>query len=262
MVDGPNSTPNKRASARDAHASMLDTMAALQRVVSDVADTTSVAAATHTLLSSAQAHLGWTHGAFFRMDRDLERLVFDAEAGECSDEFRRITSSSSFEFGQGIHGRAWQQGDLVAIDNLADVQDSPRAQAARREGVVQGVCFPVFLRDDLIGTFEFFCYDHLSISQATLETMRLIQNIASSSVARAIAIAAITRAGADGRLVDGIMNAGAECDTALDVLARTADELRRGYELSGCVSWCIEGDELRAADVQGRAATSLARKST
>jgi GAF domain-containing protein len=115
-------------------------------------------------LDSIRVGFGWAYGSYWRVDPDRAALVFAQESGGAGAEFREVTLRASFAEGVGLSGRAWRQRDLVFVPDLAEVTDCVRAPAAQRAGVKSGVCLPIIVAGEVVGTMDFFVTTRMTLS--------------------------------------------------------------------------------------------------
>ena len=123
-------------------------------------------------LDTIRAGFGWAYGSYWAIDPADQRLHFVQESGTVSAAFREVTHAASFAQGVGLSGRAWQRRDLVFVPDLADVTDCVRAPVARKEGVQSGVCLPVVVDGEVVGTMDFFVTTRVTLSAGRQAALR------------------------------------------------------------------------------------------
>ncbi|QDT64255.1 methyl-accepting chemotaxis protein [Calycomorphotria hydatis] len=128
----------------------------------------------------------WEYGSFWKLDSKEQALFFNLESGSVNSEFADVTARTSFRKGVGLSGSTWEQRDLVFVPELAKVADCPRAPVADRAGVKSGVCFPIIVAGEMMGTMDFFAMRTLSISEGRKEALRTVGRLISSSIAKLI----------------------------------------------------------------------------
>src|SRR5579884_1206877 len=128
--------------------------AAINRLLDAFSSLTNTKEAIGVILETVRQAFGWAYGSYWQVDPDRNRLVFYAESGTVSDEFRRVTAQASFGEGEGLCGRAWKNRDLVFVPDLGELKDCVRAPVAQRSGVKSGICFPVMVKGNVIGRSE------------------------------------------------------------------------------------------------------------
>jgi GAF domain-containing protein len=112
--------------------------------------------ALRTALETIRADFDWQYGSFWQLDQGQNVLRFALESGDAGAEFRQVTMSASFAKGVGLSGRAWARGDLVFVEDLGELTDCVRRPAAQAAGVKSGVCLPIRVGGEIIGTMDFF----------------------------------------------------------------------------------------------------------
>ena len=136
------------------------------------------------VLETVRREFGWDYGSFWRHDRDEDVLRFAQESGEVSESFRNVTMTSTFAQGVGFNGRAWKERDLVFVEDIGTMVDCARAAVAREMGVKSGVCFPILMRGQVIGTMDFFVMRTMRISAAREDTLRNVGRLISGAMER------------------------------------------------------------------------------
>jgi transcriptional regulator with GAF, ATPase, and Fis domain len=125
-----------------------------------------------TALTSIREGFGWAYGSYWAVDPQDRALKFVQEAGTAGQEFRDVTLAASFQEGVGLSGRAWKARDLVFVEDLAQVTDCVRAPAAQRAGVKSGVCLPIVVAGEVVGTMDFFATRTLTLSPGREDALR------------------------------------------------------------------------------------------
>jgi GAF domain-containing protein len=147
-------------------------MAAVNRVLRDISRSTTREAAMAGALEAVRDGFGWAYGSYWAVDQELRALTFVQEAGSAGQEFRDVTLTASFREGVGLSGRAWRSRDLVFVEDLAEVTDCVRAPAAQRAGVRSGVCLPILVAGQVVGTMDFFATRTLTLSEGRADALR------------------------------------------------------------------------------------------
>lgn len=135
-------------------------------------------------LATVRAAFGWAYGSFWKVDPTENVLKFALDAGDVNEEFRRVTKAASFREGEGLSGRAWRSRDLFFTPDIGDMKDCCRAPVAQRMGVKSGVCFPIVVGGNVIGTMDFFALETLEPSQERLDVLRKIGRLVSDAIDR------------------------------------------------------------------------------
>ena len=160
-----SATDDRTAESRANVAAVTDVVEALTRA-------TTSEEAIRTALDLVRERFGWAYGSYWRVDPADRTLKFVQEAGSAGQEFREVTLAASFKEGVGLSGRAWRARDLVFVEDLAQVTDCVRAPAAQRAGVKSGVCLPIMVGGEVVGTMDFFATSTLTLSQGREDALR------------------------------------------------------------------------------------------
>ena len=142
-----------------AEAERNDAMAdanAFNKTLAVLAGATTREEAIQNTLDAVREEFGWAYGSFWAIDESDGLLHFDSESGDAGPEFRQVTLAATFAEGVGLSGRAWQSRDLFFTPDIGQMTDCVRAPVAQRVGVKSGLCFPVMIDGQVIGTMDFF----------------------------------------------------------------------------------------------------------
>lgn len=115
-------------------------------------------------LDTIRCEFGWAYGSYWGVDDTQGVLRFVQESGDAGAEFRRVTRAATFARGVGLAGRTWQSGEMIFVPDLAEVTDCVRAPAARAAGVRSGVCLPIVVDGQVVGTMDFFVLEYVELS--------------------------------------------------------------------------------------------------
>jgi methyl-accepting chemotaxis protein len=157
---------------------------AVNRVIEQVTMASTTEELVRLTLLSVKDTFGWSYGSFWSLDPKLGALRFSAEVGTVSEDFRRVTQSAQFREGEGLNGRAWRERKLVFVPDLAELKDCARAPAAGRSGVISGVCMPLLVDGQVIGTMDFFATSRLALSESRLTALQKVCEVVSSAIGR------------------------------------------------------------------------------
>jgi methyl-accepting chemotaxis protein len=227
----------------------LENSRALLAVMQTIFTQNSSESAISLALKTIQDTFGWAYGSFWRLDADSNTLKFAQETGQVTPEFSKVTREASFAKGVGLSGKTWQANDLVFVKDLGEMVDCCRRETAQAAGVKSGVCLPVSVNGQFIGTMDFFTTKVLQPSQDRLNTLRNVGNLLSN------AISAIQRNETDREKADNIKN------TAI-ALASYADDLKAANEsiLTSAKTSSTQADSVSQAslDISSRVSTVAA----
>ncbi len=106
-----------------------------------------------------------------------------------------MTLRASFAEGVGLSGRAWRARDLVFVPDIGEVTDCVRAPAAQRVGVKSGVCLPIVVSGQVVGTMDFFVTSSITLSDGRKEALRNTAFLLGQALERFTASERLERAG-------------------------------------------------------------------
>ncbi|WP_300639244.1 methyl-accepting chemotaxis protein [Nocardioides sp.] len=135
-------------------------------------------------LDAVRAEFGWAYGSYWAVDPADGLLHFAAESGDAGPEFRAVTLAATFAEGVGLSGRAWRSRDLFFTPDLGEMTDCVRAPVAQKVGVKSGLCFPVIVEGQVIGTMDFFMLETITPSGQRLDTLRNVGRLVSQAFTR------------------------------------------------------------------------------
>ncbi|WP_300578648.1 methyl-accepting chemotaxis protein [uncultured Nocardioides sp.] len=170
-----------------AEAERNDAMAdanAFNKTLAVLAGATTREEAIQRTLDTVREEFGWAYGSFWAIDESDGLLHFDSESGDAGPEFRQVTLAATFAEGVGLSGRAWQSRDLFFTPDIGQMTDCVRAPVAQRVGVKSGLCFPVIVDGQVIGTMDFFMLQTIEPSPQRLDTLRNVGRLVSQAFSR------------------------------------------------------------------------------
>lgn len=147
------------------------------------AGATRILDAAKAAVDSIRDSFGWAYGSYWQLDKKSKTLKFGVDSGNVTAEFRRVTESAAFAEGVGLSGRAWRARDLVFTDDLSQMTDCCRAPAAMRAGVKSGVCFPIVINGEVVGTMDFFSLEKIELSESRRQALREVGKAVSQAMA-------------------------------------------------------------------------------
>ncbi|SDF84970.1 GAF domain-containing protein [Klenkia brasiliensis] len=145
-----------RFAAVEADRRTAQDVAAVTAVLQQLTTAADADTALRTALDTIRTGFGWAYGSFWRVDPGAGVLRFERESGDAGPEFRAVTLSATFAPGVGLSGRTWRSRDLFFVPDLGEMTDCVRAPVAQQAGVQSGVCLPVVVCGEVIGTMDFF----------------------------------------------------------------------------------------------------------
>jgi GAF domain-containing protein len=147
-------------------------LAAVNSVLRELAGATDEEAAISGALNTIRREFGWVYGSFWSVDPDARALTFALESGDAGPDFRRVTREASFQEGVGLAGRAWRTRGMVFVRDIGEVTDCVRAPVAQRVGVKSGVCLPLMVAGEVVGTMDFFATEEIDLSESRADALR------------------------------------------------------------------------------------------
>lgn len=173
-----------RLAAEKAIAEASADTAAVNSVLSQLAAALSVDEAVQAALDTVREEFGWAYGSFWKVDEADQKLKFVQESGDAGPEFRKVTEAASFAKGVGLSGRAWATNDLFFTQDIGEMTDCVRAPVAQQVGVKSGVCFPISMGGEVVGTMDFFATETLHPSERRLDALRNVGRLVSQALDR------------------------------------------------------------------------------
>ncbi len=210
---------------------------AINRLLLALGRCTTVGEVIESVLSTVREAFDWSYGSYWEVHPQERVLRFSLDSGAVSAEFRRVTTESRFREGEGLNGQAWQRRELVFVPDLGDMPGFSRGPVARQSGLKSGLCFPILLREHVIGTMDFLTEKKLSPSASRLDALRNIGRLVSSALERVDQQTRIDQAKRDLEMkVNQLMKvatAAAQGDLTVEVEVRGEDDMGRlGLALS------------------------------
>jgi methyl-accepting chemotaxis protein len=154
---------------------------AMFKVLDGISTAKNAQEAVRTALDTIRDAFGWAYASYWALDTNERCLKFSCESGTVNPEFARVTMAARFREGEGLSGRAWAQRSLFFTRNIGEMTDCCRAPVAVRAGVKSGVCFPIMVKGQVVGTMDFFSTEELDLSAARLNTLRGVGKVISKT---------------------------------------------------------------------------------
>ncbi len=158
-------TERKRAERR---------LAAQYEVTRALAESHTLEEAGARVLQAVCESLEWDLGALWSVDRRANVLrCVDIWHGSSAglEEFKTLTSMTTFAPGIGLPGRVWASGEPAWILDVVRDDNFPRAAIARREEVHGAFGFPIRQGEKVLGVLEFFSHEVRHPDEALLLMM-------------------------------------------------------------------------------------------
>ncbi len=152
--------------------------------LASLAAATSTEEAAQSALDNVKESFGWTYGSYWAIDPSDRTLRFVAESGSAGEVFAEATRTASYREGAGLAGSAWQSRDLVHTADLSTMPACARAAVAKQAGVRSGVCFPVVVHGEVVGTMDFFSAETGDPRPARIDALRNVGRLVSQTFER------------------------------------------------------------------------------
>jgi methyl-accepting chemotaxis protein len=229
----------KLAAERGVAEATADT-AAVNTVLSRLATVSSVQAAVQTALDTVRNDFGWVYGSFWKIDPSDARLKFVTESGDAGEEFRKVTLEASFAKGVGLSGRTWESDDLYFTQDIGEMTDCVRAPVAQKVGVRSGVCFPIHVAGEVIGTMDFFATETLHPTAQRLDALRNVGRLVSQAVERVQKEEADREAASDTAAVNSVLSRLTTATSIEDAVQTALDTVRNEFGWAYGSFWRID----------------------
>ncbi|HEV2968339.1 MAG TPA: methyl-accepting chemotaxis protein, partial [Pirellulales bacterium] len=172
------------AQAVKAAAEADENVRAVLQVVEALGRAATVSEAARAAIDSVRDAFGWVYSTYWSLDPKDLSLKFAVDSGHVNDEFQRATVAARFPEGIGLPGRVWQQRELIFVPDVREIANFPRGPAARQAGVKSAVCFPIIVRDRVVGTMDFFALEIVQLSKERLNALRGVGLLVSNTIER------------------------------------------------------------------------------
>lgn len=194
-------------------------------------------------LASVKASFSWAYGSYWTVDSERKVLRFSTESGTVTPEFSRVTGEATFQEGVGLSGRTWQARELVFVPDLGTMTDCCRREPAQRAGVKSGVCFPVIVQGQVVGTMDFFALETLDLSKERLEVLRGVGKLVSEAIERIRNTQKHQDSATDSEAVSQVLSAIMNTSTLNDAIQITLETVKSAFGWAYGSYWCITSGE-------------------
>ncbi|MBX2859670.1 MAG: GAF domain-containing protein [Vampirovibrio sp.] len=194
-------------------------------------------------LEAVKEAFGWAYGSYWTLDTEENVLKFSVESGTVTPEFTKVTREASFKEGVGLSGRTWQSRDLMFVQDLGTMVDCCRRESAQRAGVKSGVCFPIVVKGQVIGTMDFFALETLTLSQERLDVLRSVGKLVSESIERIQNTAQQAETVADSKAVNKVLTALMVASSPNEAAQIALDTVKNAFGWAYGSYWTIDPNE-------------------
>jgi GAF domain-containing protein len=213
---------------------------AVTRVLAALDRATTADEVARAALDTVRDSFGWAYGSYWQIAAEDGLLHFAVESGDAGPEFRAVTRSASFAEGVGLSGRAWRSRDLFFVADLGEMTDCVRAPVAQRVGVRSGVCFPVLLGGEVVGTMDFFTTETLSPTPERLDALRAVGLLVSQAFGRVAGAADQARAAGDVAAINSLLRDLAHVRTVEESVRTALATIRREFDWHYGSYWALD----------------------
>jgi PAS domain S-box-containing protein len=162
---------------------------ALQLLVTQiVGENVSSEMAAMRVLEALCASQGWDVAVKWDLNIEENRLEFSTAWGVPGKEAEALIQESMgtpLAQGESLPGRAWSEGRLVWITDLAKAGADPRVKNAMRHKMVSGWATPVQVGNKVLAVLEFYCHLRLREDRETTAAMETVAASLGQMLARA-----------------------------------------------------------------------------
>ena len=199
------------------------------KVLDQITKTGDIESTIRVALDSIRDAFGWDYASYWYLDKQAGALKFQLESGTVNEEFSKVTRSASFAKGVGLSGKTWEKKQLVFVKNLGEVEDCCRAPVATRAGVKSGVCMPIFLFDELVGTMDFFATKTLTLSEERDALLSNLANLTSASINRVERARLNAESVADANAVSTVLKSVSKSVSKDEVIKFALDSVKESF---------------------------------
>jgi methyl-accepting chemotaxis protein len=128
-----------------------------------------------------------------------------------------------------LSGRAWDRQELFFVEDIGEMADCCRAPVAKRDGVKSGVCFPILVQGQFVGTMDFFALETLTLSAPRMEALRSVADLVSGAFARVAELERQAELAANTGAVNTVLSALAAADTGEAAARAALDAVRDAF---------------------------------
>ena len=134
----------------------------------------SIEQAAAEIVKASCQYLGWATGLFWIRPPGADYLQLLTSWHRPNDphpKFYSMSREMRLKKGIGMPGRVWDSGRPLWIADLGRETDMPRLTVAIAEGLRGAFACPIFIRDNFLGSFEFFSDQFEEFDEHLLELM-------------------------------------------------------------------------------------------
>jgi methyl-accepting chemotaxis protein len=213
---------------------------ALTTVLTSLSGAKSADDAIQIALNSVKDGFGWAYASYWALDPHDQTLKFSLESGSAGEEFAAVTRAASFKEGVGLSGRAWKNRDLFFTSDIGEMTDCVRAPVAQKVGVKSGICFPILLGGDVVGTMDFFTTETIDPSAGRLDALRNVGRLVSQTIERLRKEEAGREQVADTGAVAQVLGALSAAKTTAEAATAALNNVREAFGWAYGSYWAVD----------------------
>ncbi len=134
-------------------------LCAQHTVMQILAEAAGIADASLKILQTICECLAWDIGALWAVDTEsnvLRLVEYWHVPSVKAPEFEAVSRKITFSPGVGLPGRVWADGKPFWITDVTEDANFPRIAIAAKEGLHGAFCFPIMIKEEILGVMEFF----------------------------------------------------------------------------------------------------------
>ena len=217
--------------------------AAVSKILEKIQQSDSLQEAVKSALDTVRELFGWDYGSYWALDKRENALKFSVESGSVTPEFNRVTHEARFKKGEGFSGRVWQEKDLLFVDDLGVLADCCRREPAQKAGVKSGVCFPIMLEGQVVGTMDFFCLRKIRLSDDRMDALRNIGQLLSAGIERIEKANRHKEIAENANAVSKVLESLNKAETLNDTAKIALDTVRACFNWAYGSYWSVDQEE-------------------
>ncbi|MDX2084520.1 MAG: GAF domain-containing protein [Candidatus Melainabacteria bacterium] len=221
----------------------LNNSLAIVRVLKAMGPARNESEAAKLALDSVLNSFGWVYGSYWQVDPKDQLLHFNVESGSASEEFKAVSHAATFREGVGLSGRAWRSRDLVFVEDLGSLEDCCRREPAQKAGVKSGICFPIIVKNQVVGTMDFFSLEKLALSAERLEVLRSVGQLVSDVIEKIHSLDEQRQAAQDAKAVNQVLQVLSKVNNQEEAAKTALDTVRSSFGWAYGSYWVISEQE-------------------
>jgi methyl-accepting chemotaxis protein len=221
-------------------AELVSNNAAVNKVLDAVSQSNTTEEAAKVALDMVKEEFGWAYGSYWILDPVENALRFVVDSGTVTTEFRKVTQEARFEKGVGLSGRTWKNQELTFVEDLGMLTDCCRRESAQRAGVKSGVCFPIIINGEVVGTMDFFSLNTLTLSPERMDALRNVGRLVSNAMERIRKTEEQKESNQDSAAVNKVLEAVSQSNSAEEAAKVALDMVKEAFGWAYGSYWLVD----------------------